>query len=115
MINGNLQDFVGTVSAKGQIRVGDVRRLQRDILPNGIMTSEEAELLIRLNAKLGRADRVWAQWPVAAQWRHLLPTERDAAVRSSRPPANGSCGLVQPRARGSASGSRRKSGARWDR
>jgi hypothetical protein len=38
----------------------------RHNLPNGIMTSEEAELLIRLNAKLARGDRAWAQWLVAA-------------------------------------------------
>jgi hypothetical protein len=66
MINENLQDFVSTVSAKGQIRYGDVRRLQRDILPNGIFLREEVELLIALNAKLLRGDKAWAQWLVAA-------------------------------------------------
>ncbi len=66
MMNGNLQDFVGAVSANGQIRYGDVRRLQRDILPSGIFSRDEAELLIALNAKLVRADKAWAQWLVAA-------------------------------------------------
>jgi hypothetical protein len=66
MMNGTLQDFVSAVSAKGQIRYGDVRRLQRDILRNGILAREEAELLIAVNARLNCADKAWAQWLVAA-------------------------------------------------
>ena len=66
MINAKLQEFGGAVIAKGQIRYGDVRRLQRDILPSGIANRKEAELLISLNAKLARADKAWAQWFVAA-------------------------------------------------
>ena len=66
MINGKLQEFVCDVIAKGQIRYGDVRRLQRDYLPGGITNHEELELLISLNAKLVRADKAWAQWLVAA-------------------------------------------------
>lgn len=66
MMNGTLQDFVAAVSAQGQIRYGDVRRLQRDILPFGILLREEAELLIALNAKVFRGDKAWAQWLVAA-------------------------------------------------
>lgn len=66
MINGTLQEFVRNVNAKGQIRYGDVRRLQRDYLPNGITHDEELELLISLNANLVRADRAWEQWLVAS-------------------------------------------------
>jgi hypothetical protein len=36
------------------------------ITPEGITTREEAEALIGLNARLGRADRAWAQWLVSA-------------------------------------------------
>ncbi len=66
MISENLQAFVAAVRANGQIRYGDVRRLQRDILPIGIFSPEDAEVLIALNARLARADRAWAQWLVAA-------------------------------------------------
>lgn len=66
MINAKLQEFVGSVIAKGQIGYGDVRRLQRDYLPGGITNHEELELLLSLNAGLVRADRAWAQWLVAS-------------------------------------------------
>jgi hypothetical protein len=66
MISENLQAFVAAVIANGQIRYGDVRRLERDILPGGFSCSEEAELLVALNAQLVRADRAWTQWLVAA-------------------------------------------------
>jgi hypothetical protein len=62
MINGKLRDFVCHVIAKGQITLGDVRRLQRGYLPDGITNGEELEMLISLNAKLVRADKAWAQW-----------------------------------------------------
>jgi hypothetical protein len=61
IINGNLRDFVCNVIAKGEITLGDVRRLQRGYLPAGITNWEELEILISLNAKLARADRAWAQ------------------------------------------------------
>ena len=64
--NTKLQDFVAAVSAKGQIGYGDVRRLQRDILPAGIFSRDEAELLIALNAQLFRGDKAWGPWLVAA-------------------------------------------------
>ena len=65
MINGKLRDFVCHVIAKGQITLGDVRRLQRGYLPDGITNGEELEMLISLNAKLVRADKAWAQWLVS--------------------------------------------------
>ncbi len=62
MINGKLRDFVCHVIARGQVTLGDVRRLQRGYLPDGITNGEELEMLISLNAKLVRADKAWAQW-----------------------------------------------------
>lgn len=66
MINGKLQEFVCNVIAKGQIRYGDVRRLQRDYLADGITAREELELLISTNERIVRADRAWVQWLVAS-------------------------------------------------
>jgi hypothetical protein len=62
----NLQDFVTSTAARSHITFGDVRRLQRNWLPEGITTREEAEALICLNGKVGRADKTWAQWLVTA-------------------------------------------------
>ena len=66
MMNGKLRDFVCHVIAKGQITLGDVRRLERAYLPEGITNGEELEMLISLNANLVRADKAWAQWLLSA-------------------------------------------------
>jgi hypothetical protein len=63
-MNTKLEEFVGKVTANGQISYGEVRRLQRDYLPSGITNREELEVLIGLNARLDRADKAWAQWLV---------------------------------------------------
>jgi len=60
----SLQDFVSKAAAKSRITFGDVRRLQRDILPDGISTREQAELLIRLDGQVARADDTWSDWLV---------------------------------------------------
>jgi hypothetical protein len=46
IINGKLRDFACNVIAKGQMTLGDVRRLQRGYLPGGITNREEFEILI---------------------------------------------------------------------
>src|SRR5690348_4042719 len=65
VINGSIRDFVCSISARGQITLGDVRRLQRGYLPGGITNRQELDILISLNAKLVRADKAWAQWLVS--------------------------------------------------
>jgi hypothetical protein len=77
MINGKLQDFATSAMARSQISFGDVRRLQRDCLPHGITTRDEAESLIALDATLVRADKAWAAWLVPALVNFL--TARQAA------------------------------------
>ena len=60
MINSSLQTFVNKVQAAGRISFGDVKRLQRDILPDGISSREEAELLLTLDADRGPGrPRLW--------------------------------------------------------
>ncbi len=65
MINSSLQTFANKVQAAGRISFGDVKRLQRDILPDGISSREEAELLLTLAQTVGRADRAFGDWLVA--------------------------------------------------
>jgi len=72
----NLQNFVTNTGARSHITFGDVRRLQRDCLPAGITTREEAEVLIGLNARLGRADKAWVQWLVSAISKFAAGRER---------------------------------------
>ena len=65
MINSSLQAFASKVQSAGRISFGDVKRLQRDILPNGICSRAEAELLLTLDQIVSRADRAFADWLVA--------------------------------------------------
>ena len=65
MINSSLQVFANKVQQAGRISFGDVKRLQRDILPDGISSRDEAELLLTLEQSVGRADRAFGDWLVA--------------------------------------------------
>src|SRR4051795_5956143 len=65
MINSSLQAFANNVQKAGRISFGDVKRLQRDILPDGISSRAEAELLLTLEQTVSRADRAFADWLVA--------------------------------------------------
>ena len=60
MTNPALSAFADKIAAKGRITFGDIRRLERDILPEGVTSREEAELLLALDRAAGKADRAWA-------------------------------------------------------
>src|SRR3712207_718651 len=62
----SLQSFANNATATGRIGLGDVRRLQRDILPEGILSRNEAELLLALDRGVGCADPAWTDWLAAA-------------------------------------------------
>jgi hypothetical protein len=52
-------------TADGRIGFGDLKRLQRDVLPARITTREEAELLLFLDAAVQKADRDWPPYLTA--------------------------------------------------
>jgi hypothetical protein len=66
MTDKQLQDFVADTKSKSRITFGDVRRLQRDYLPGGLSSEEQAQVLIELDAAIERADKAWSDWLVAA-------------------------------------------------
>jgi len=66
MNDNSLQDFIASTTAKNRITFGDVRRVARDHLPDGVLTREEAQTLIALDAKIARVDRAWTSWLVAS-------------------------------------------------
>jgi hypothetical protein len=76
-MSGSLRDFVSKAVEHDRILFGDLRRLQRDILPARITTREEAEVLIALDSSVDRADREWR--------RYLIPTVRDFLIWGSPP------------------------------
>ena len=65
MINAALQIFVNKVQVAGRISFGDVKRLQRDILPDGISSREETELLLTLEQTAAWVDAAFGDWLVA--------------------------------------------------
>ena len=63
-----LREFVTKALLTKRIGFGDLRRLQRDILPDGITTRDEAEVLIALDRSIERIDKAWPR-----RWSAVLP------------------------------------------
>ena len=59
MISSRLEKFVRRARQAKRVGFGDLRRLERDVLPLGLMNREEAEDLIALDHHLERADAGW--------------------------------------------------------
>lgn len=65
MNSPSLREFVDHALLTRRIRFGDLRRLQRDILPARIASREEAEMLLHLDRAVRSADRDWCDYLVA--------------------------------------------------
>lgn len=76
MTTRSLQDFVTKTAAKNRITFGDVRRLQRDVLPDGLASRAEVELLLDLDRRVARADGAFIDWLVAAVTDFVVWAER---------------------------------------
>jgi hypothetical protein len=76
----SLSQFVGKLRQTGRIGFGDVQRLQRNILPDGIGTRQEAELLIELDRHVSRADDAWSSFLVATLVEFVVWAERPTGV-----------------------------------
>ncbi|MBO0758450.1 MAG: hypothetical protein J2P54_21575 [Bradyrhizobiaceae bacterium] len=76
MKESKLQDFVIYAVAKNRITFGDVRRLQRDCLPDGISSYEDVKTLLDLDAKIERTDRAWTAWLVSAVFEFAVQSEQ---------------------------------------
>ena len=64
MIKSSLEIFVNGVMAAGEITLADVRRLQRDILPDGIESRDEADVLIALDRAIADKHCSWNAFAV---------------------------------------------------
>src|SRR5215207_604656 len=62
----SLNQFVKTALVDKRIRFADLRRLQRDVLPEGPSTRDEAEALLALDQVVQRADRAWPDYLASA-------------------------------------------------
>jgi hypothetical protein len=66
MIKISLHGFVDRVMEKREISGDDVKALQRDIFADGIVSREEADVLIALDRAVAKADPTWADFLVRA-------------------------------------------------
>jgi hypothetical protein len=80
MIRVSLRDFDGKVRLRNRITYGDVQRLKRDVLPEGIESREEAELLLDLDRGIDRIDGSWTSWLVAMFVDFVVWGERPTGV-----------------------------------
>ena len=65
--------FVTKVTASNRIVFGDLKRLQRDVLPTGATSREEIEILLSLDS-LGNVDDDWPGYLVKAVKAFVLST-----------------------------------------
>src|SRR4051794_41424869 len=83
MNQSSLQAFASQVARSGRITAEDVRTLQHRLMPDGVASREEAELLLALDRAARRADPRFADWLVAGFLRFLGLGARPA--RNLRP------------------------------
>lgn len=77
MISEPLELFINRAVERGEISLQDVKRLQRQVLPNGITSEDEADLLIALDRIVGDSHGTWTAF--------LVRSVSDFVVWASRP------------------------------
>jgi hypothetical protein len=80
MIHPSLSEFADRLRAKNRITFADVQRLRRDVLPDGIASREDAELLMALDRDVSRSNPEWESWLVAMVVDFVVWTERPTGV-----------------------------------
>ena len=78
----SLRVFVDRLSEAQRLGFGDLRRLQRDILPNGPQSRDDVEALLALDLALERADR---GGPILRRGGQGLRDRRVQSARRGRP------------------------------
>src|SRR4051812_31938458 len=65
MADESLSNYATKLLQKDRISFGDVQRLQRNVLPDGLGSREQAELLIELDRRVEKRDDAWGPCLVA--------------------------------------------------
>ena len=84
MSNASLCTFAEKVRANNRIRFGDLRRLQRDVLPRGLSCREDAELLLGLDRAIKKTDEGWPAYLATLVKDFVIADLRSTGLR--RPP-----------------------------
>ena len=66
MIKASLEIFVQSVMAAGEITLADVRRLGREVLPDGVWSRDEADTLIALDRAVAVKHCSWSAFAIQA-------------------------------------------------
>jgi hypothetical protein len=66
MIKTSLHAFVDSVLERKTITLNDVQMLCREVLPDGLTSREDADVLIALDRAVPHADLAWAEYLVGA-------------------------------------------------
>ena len=76
----SLSEFASKISEKNRVTFADLQRLQRDFLPDGIGSRDDAELLIGLDRDIARADAGWSRFLVSAIVDFVVWGERPTGI-----------------------------------
>jgi hypothetical protein len=76
----SVTEFAGRMRFRKRIDLADVQKLQRQILPDGILCRDHAEILIALDRDVARADASWSEFLVAALVDFVVWAERPTGV-----------------------------------
>jgi len=96
MINPRLEKFVARALLTRRVGFGDLRRLQRDLLPQGFTNREEVEALLALDPHPERADALWV--PFLATTSRTFVAERPAGPAEAALWLAGTLAKASPRA-----------------
>src|SRR4051812_14779167 len=80
MSNLSLTEFANKIREKKLISFGDVQRLRRDILPDGIGCRGDVEFLLGLDRYVTRADSAWSDFLVAVVVQFVVWAERPTGI-----------------------------------
>ena len=76
MIKAALEIFVHDVCGRAEITLADVRRLQRDVLPDGVESRDEADMLIALDRAVAGKHCAWSAFVIQAVVDFVVWTSR---------------------------------------
>jgi hypothetical protein len=82
MITNELRDFVDAVLEKRTISSDDVKKLLREIMPNGAADHETVDVLVALDRAVTSADANWAEFLVATVVEYVVWTCRPTGTVS---------------------------------